>query len=179
MTPASRNLAISAPISFSVRESVAVTAAPRAAQNRDVATPVRASPTTSTRLPRNSIAFPTEHSLRRGARQFVPLRFLFLSQLQSRQRKEREDQRRDPKAHDHLGFAPAHQFKMMMDRRHTEDALATQFERAHLQNYRQSFEHKNSAHEKEEDFLLDDDGDYSHRSAERKRAYIPHEEFSG
>src|SRR5260370_13058171 len=167
MTPASRNLAISAPISFSVRESVAVTAAPRAAQNRDVATPVRASPTTSTRLPRNSTAFPTERTLRRGRDSSRPA-FPFLSQLQSRQRKEREAQPRDHQAHNHFGLAPAQQFKMMMDRRHAEDALATQFERAHLQNYRQSLEYKNSAHEKEEDFLLDDDRDYAQRSAERK-----------
>ncbi len=57
--PALRSEAIASPISFSVRASVAVTLAPRAAQNSAVATPVLASPTTSTRLPRNSNGFGT------------------------------------------------------------------------------------------------------------------------
>ena len=45
----------------SVRDSVAVTVAPRAAQNSAVATPVRASPTTSTRLFFSSIAIATHY----------------------------------------------------------------------------------------------------------------------
>ena len=56
-TPAVRSGAIASPISLSVRASVAVTFAPRAAQKSAVAAPVLASPTTSTRLPRNSNGF--------------------------------------------------------------------------------------------------------------------------
>ena len=53
--PASRNFAGASPSSLSGRESVAVTIALCLAQNSAVATPVRASPTASTRIFRNSI----------------------------------------------------------------------------------------------------------------------------
>ena len=53
--PASRSFAAASPSSAAARSSVAVTRAPRAAQNSAVATPVRASPTTSTRLPASSM----------------------------------------------------------------------------------------------------------------------------
>ena len=51
VTPAARNFAAVSAISVSGRASVAVTRAPRSAQNSAVAMPVRASPTTSTCLP--------------------------------------------------------------------------------------------------------------------------------
>jgi len=55
MTPAARNFSAVSAISDSGRDSVAVTCAPRSAQNSAVAMPVRASPTTSTFLPASSI----------------------------------------------------------------------------------------------------------------------------
>ena len=55
-TPAARNLSATPPTCASGRDSVAVTRAPRAAQNNAVATPVRARPITSTRLFFSSIA---------------------------------------------------------------------------------------------------------------------------
>src|SRR5579863_9715381 len=57
-------------------------------------------------------------------------------QLQSRERKERENERCDPEAHDDFRFAPAEKLEMMMQRGHAEDALARELERAHLQNHR-------------------------------------------
>ena len=54
-TPAFRRGAIESPSSFSDRASVAVTRAPRAAQNNAVASPDLARPTTSTRLFRSSM----------------------------------------------------------------------------------------------------------------------------
>src|SRR5260370_42175659 len=58
-------------MSFSVCASVAVTAQPRAAQKCAVATPVLASPTTRTRLPRSSNGF--------GIRAFFDLALLAVS----------------------------------------------------------------------------------------------------
>src|ERR1700722_13605430 len=103
-TPAPRSCATLSPISASVRDSVAVTIAPRAAQNSAVATPVRASPTTSTRLFFNSIE-------------------LLLPQFQGRQRKQRKNQRDDPEAHDYFRLAPAYQFEMMVDRGHAKNTF--------------------------------------------------------
>src|SRR5271154_2511259 len=122
VTPASFSLAIASPISFSVRESVAVTRAPRAAQKSDVATPVLASPTTSTRFPRKSI--PPGIVLY----QFHSTSNVVLPQLQRRQRKQRKYKCGNPKSHDDFRFAPSQQFKMMVDGRHAEYALPAQFE---------------------------------------------------
>src|SRR6266478_1318979 len=170
LTPAVRRGAIASPISFSVRVSVAVTLAPRAAQKSAVATPVLASPTTSTRLPRNSNEFGINLAkfLNRSAS---------LPQLQCRQRKQRKNQRGDPKPHDHFRFAPTEQFEMMMNGRHAEDALAAQFEGAHLQNHGKCFNNEDTADEKEQDFLLDDDRDGAQCSAQRQRANVAHEDF--
>src|SRR6266852_833583 len=135
LTPEVRSGAIASPISFSVRASVAVTFAPRAAQKSAVAMPVLASPTTSTRLPRNSNGFAI----------YVTRPFSYnasLPQLQRRQRKQRKNQRGDPKPHDHFRFAPTQQFEMVMDGRHAEDAFTAQFERTHLQNHRNRFQYK-------------------------------------
>src|SRR4029077_4228260 len=170
--PAVRSGAIASPISFSGRASVAVTFAPRAAQKSAVATPVLASPTTSTRLPRNSNGFGINLTkfLNRAAA---------LPQLQRRQRKQRKNQRGDPKPHDHFRFAPTEQFEMVVNWRHPEDALAAQFERAHLQNHGKRFDDEDTADEKEQDFLLDDDRDGAQRSAQRQRANVAHEDFGG
>lgn len=56
---------------------------------------------------------------------------------------------------------------MMVNRRHAEDPFPAQLERAYLQNYRKRLNHKNAADKKQKNFLLDDHGDYTKRSAER------------
>src|SRR6267143_1084726 len=168
LTPAVRSGAMASPIPFSVRASVAVTFAPRAAQKSAVATPVLASPTTSTRLPLNSNEFGI----------FAEMPFP-LPQLQRRQRKQRKNQRGDPKPHDHFRFAPTEQFEMVMDGRHPENALAAQLERAHLQNHRNGFQHKNAANEEQQNLLLDDDRDHAERPAQRERPHISHENLRG
>src|SRR6267154_6836663 len=68
---------------------------------------------------------------------------------------------------------------MMVNRGHAENALAAQLERAHLQNNRKRFDDKHSADKKEQDFLLDDDGDGAQCSAKRKRTHVAHEDFRG
>src|SRR5207247_7902138 len=64
---------------------------------------------------------------------------------------------------------------MVMNRRHAKNALAAQLERTHLQNDRERFHDKYSAHEKKQYLLLDDDGDGPERSAQRQRADVSHE----
>src|SRR5215470_16579501 len=171
ITPAERSFAAASATSDSARASVAVTMAPRAAQNNAVATPVRASPTTSTRLFFSSID--PGIALRRSTQ----LPQDSLSQFQRRQRKQRENQRRNPKAHDHLRFAPTRQFEMMMDRRHAKNPLPTQFEGTNLQDHGNRFDDKNPANKKQQDFLFDDDGDGAERAPKRERADIAHEDF--
>src|SRR5260221_11989004 len=68
---------------------------------------------------------------------------------------------------------------MMMNRRHAKNALATEFERANLQNHRERFHDKYSADKKEQNLLLDDDRNDAKRSAKRKRADVTHENFGG
>src|SRR5216684_5866053 len=171
-TPAVRRGAMASPISFSARASVAVTFAPRAAQKSAVATPVLASPTTSTRLPRNSNEAGIFFSTILGTKPPLP-------QLQGRQRKQRKNQRGNPKPHDHFRFAPTEQFEMVVNGRHAENALAAQFERTYLQNHGKRFNDEDTADEKEQDFLLDDDSDGAQCSSERQRANIAHEDFRG
>src|SRR3984885_3551235 len=159
VTPASRNFAADSTTWLSVRDSVAVTRAPRSAQNSAVATPVRASPTTNTRLFFSSIATNP------------------LPQLQRRHRKQRKNQRQNPESHNHLRLAPPHQLKMMMQRRHAKNPLPSQLERAYLQNHRHRLDNENPAHKKQQNLLLDNHCDRSQRPAKRQRADIAHKNF--
>src|SRR5215467_10400343 len=154
-TPAARSGAMELPNSVSARVSVAVTRAPRAAQKIAVATPVLDSPTTSTRLFRSSMA------------PGISLNDL-LPQCQSRKCEQRKNQSRDPKAHDHFGFAPTQQFKMVMNGGHAKNALAAQLERTHLQNDRESLDDKNPAYKEQQNLLFDNDGYRTQRPSQRQ-----------
>src|SRR5262249_36081010 len=156
-TPASRSCAGISPSSLSDRVSDAVTRALCRAQNKAVATPVRASPTTSTRLPRNSID--PGISISKNATAICRAFFPRSPQLQRRQRKQRKHQRGNPETHNHFALAPAHQLKMMMNGRHAKNALATQLEGADLQNHRERFQHKNATYKHKQNFLLDNHRD--------------------
>src|SRR6266852_1068162 len=96
-----------------VRVSDTVTRTPRDCRKSAEATPDLPSPTTSTRFPFTSI--PCIASA------------IFSAQLQSCKSKECKHQCRDPEAGDHLRLRPAHQLKVMMQRRHLEDTLLPQF----------------------------------------------------
>src|SRR5690242_8981481 len=63
---------------------------------------------------------------------------------------------------------------MMMDRRHFENTLFPELVTAHLKDHAHHFDHKHSPNEDQQDLLLDQHRDDSHRAAERKRADIPH-----
>jgi hypothetical protein len=47
----------------------------------------------------------------------------------------------------------------------------------HLRRHRQRFGDEDAPHDRQHDFLADDDGDRAERSAERQRADIAHEHF--
>src|ERR1039458_1083536 len=110
--------------------SLTVTCAPRDSRNSAAAMPDLPSPTTRTRLPLTSIDA------------FLPWSgpYFNLPQFQRGECKQCEDQRADPEAHNHLRLRPAKLLKVMVQRRHEKDALATQFERTHLQNHRERFQ---------------------------------------
>src|SRR2546430_13368086 len=68
---------------------------------------------------------------------------------------------------------------MMMDRRHAKDSLTSQFKRANLQDDAERFDDENATDEKQQNFLLDNDGDNADRAAEGERTDIAHEHFGG
>src|SRR6266852_6545360 len=171
-TPPAWSGTIASPISFSDRVSVAVTFALRAAQKIAVATPVLASPTTSTRLPRNSNGFAIYFAKPFNQNDSLP-------QLQRRKREQRKDQRSYPKPHDYFRFAPTKQFEMVMNGRHAEDALAAQLEGTYLQNHGKRLDHKDPANKEKQNLLLNDDRNHAQRPAQRERTHISHENLGG
>src|SRR5437868_11029935 len=68
---------------------------------------------------------------------------------------------------------------MMMDGRHAKDSLTAQFEGADLQDDAERFDDENATDEKQQNFLLDNDGDNADRAAEGERTDIAHEHFGG
>ena len=66
---------------------------------------------------------------------------------------------------------------MVMNRGHAKNTLPSQLERKHLQDDRQRFHDKDPAHKKQENFLLDDDGDGSQSSSKRQRPDVSHKKF--
>src|ERR1700761_323396 len=108
--PASSRKGISLLRAAALRWSETVTWAPRRRKNSAAASPDLPRPTTSTFLPLSSIANvyqPKEE----------------LAQFQGGEGKECEHQCADPETNDYFRFRPAHQLKMVMQRRHLENTL--------------------------------------------------------
>ena len=63
---------------------------------------------------------------------------------------------------------------MVVDRRHQEDAFFGFLIPAHLQHHRQSFHHKQAAHNHQYKFLPHDYGHRAQRRAQRQRAHVAH-----
>ena len=74
---------------------------------------------------------------------------------------------------------------MVMQRRHLEQTPAGarralgHLEHAHLQHHRHRFDHKNSAHHQQHEFLFRQHRDRSHRAADGETPYVAHENFRG
>ena len=66
---------------------------------------------------------------------------------------------------------------MVVDRRHTEDALTAQLEGADLQNHRQGFNHKHAAHDHQQELLTQQHGDNAQRAAQRQRTDVTHKDL--
>src|SRR5262249_51925498 len=101
--------------------SAATTSTPRRARNPAAATPDRPSPMTPAFF-HGIVGATVDEGVRVAFIEALP-------QLQRAQGHEREEDREDPEADDHLGLGPAHQLEVMVQRRHSEDPLAGQTER--------------------------------------------------
>ena len=68
---------------------------------------------------------------------------------------------------------------MMMNGRHAEDPLARQLEGADLNDHRDSFEHKDAAHNEKYDLMAGHDRDNAQCSAQCQRADVAHKNHGG
>src|SRR3954463_2503515 len=71
-----------------------------------------------------------------------------LAQLQRGESKECKHQRRDPEAHDDLGFRPSQELEVVVQRGHLEDAFLAQLVAADLQDHRERLDHEDAADER-------------------------------
>src|SRR5258706_5233098 len=100
------------------------------------------------------------------------------SQFQSRQAEESEKDRQDQKAKDNLRLFPTHHFKMMVQRRHLENApthtarALRHFKHRDLQHHRQSLDHEHTADHQQHEFLFGQHGDSADSSADGQTAYV-------
>ena len=65
----------------------------------------------------------------------------------------------------------------MMQRCHLKNAFLAQLVGAHLKHHRKRLEHKDTADERKQQFLLDEHGDCPDRPSESERADIAHKDF--
>src|ERR1700691_827475 len=109
--------------------SKAVTEAPPAISAWALASPEPPRPNTATVRPANVVTGITTKQSRRTGETSES------SQLQGRQADERKHDRNDPETDDDLRFGPTQLLEMMVDRRHLENAFASEFERYHLHDH--------------------------------------------
>src|SRR3546814_20959248 len=80
----------------------------------------------------------------------------------------------NPESHHHLGFFPAPDFKVMMQRRHAQNpaplpiSLFRVFEIRHLQHHRQGFNNEYPTHDEKYDLLAHDHRNRDKRSEESR-----------
>src|ERR1700678_3930734 len=148
--PASRAPALS---------SQAITSAPPSFKARTLAKPVRASPNTATIFPGKLLAA------------IMPL-----PEFQGGEAGQRQHHRHDPETDHDGGLGPAQLLVMVMDRRHAEDALASELETHHLHDHRHGLEHEQSADNRQHDLMLDATRHRAQRPAQRQGAGVAHED---
>src|SRR6187431_749725 len=68
---------------------------------------------------------------------------------------------------------------MMMNRCHSENTLACEFERSDLQYDRYRFHNEHTAHNEKNNFMAHDNSDQTQRSAQRQCADIAHKNLRG
>src|SRR6266436_1922071 len=107
------------------------------------------------------------------------------AQFQSRQTEQSEQNRQYQKAKDNFRLFPAHHLKVVMQRRHLEDAAANSagalrhLEHRNLQHHRQSLDHEYASHHQQHEFLFGQHGNRADRAAYRQAADVAHENFRG
>ena len=68
--------------------------------------------------------------------------------------------------------------KVMVDRRHAEDAPPqVSLKGGDLEDHRHRLQHEDAAHDEEHDLLTDHDGDETERGTERERTDVAHEDL--
>src|SRR5271170_168905 len=174
-----------------LRTSETVTCAPLRRRKIAAARPDLPSPTTSTFLPFSSMQSSVEaaaaywkwarhNSPYLPARQVIVARStLCLSQLEGGECKECKHQGSDPEPDYDLRLGPAHEFEVMVEGRHFEDALFPQLVTADLQDDGAGFDDEDAADERQQQFLADDDGNAGNGAAEGERSDIAHKDFGG
>src|SRR4051812_37969749 len=159
-TPAARS---SGAASNDGRDSVSVTWAPRRTRSVAAAIPLRAAPTTTTRRPatEKSPATPSP-------------------QLERRHAEQRETNSEDDQPSDHLRFLPPNLLEVVMQWRHLEQPLASgRLEVRDLEHDRGTLHDPDSPHDRQEQFLFDQDRDGTECAAEPERTDVAHEHFGG
>src|SRR6185503_5924810 len=127
------------------------------------AIPLRAAPTTTTWRPTTENASSPMPS----------------PQLQRRQTEQRKDDRRDQKTGDDLRLAPSDQLEVVMERRHLEHTFAGELEGGDLDDHRHPLEHEDAADDRQQQFLLDENGHGAERAAQGQRTDVAHENLGG
>ena len=90
------------------------------------------------------------------------------SQFQRRQAEQREDDRDDQEAGDHLRLAPANQLEVVVERRHLEDARPVSLNEATWMITDSASITNTPPTIDEQDFLLDEQRHGAERAAERR-----------
>jgi hypothetical protein len=86
---------------------------------------------------------------------FIPLSIS--AQFQCSQSEQDEHHSDDPETNNNAGLRPPFQFEMVMQRRHAEDALASQLERANLEDYGNRLHHEYAPHDEQHDLVARND----------------------
>jgi len=86
-----------------------------------------------------------------------------------------EHDRHDPEAGGDGALLPTGEFKVMMQGGHLKDALTGEFEAGDLKNHREGFRDKNSADNRQKQFLFAADSQHSQDAPDGKRSGVAHE----
>src|SRR5437879_13880640 len=102
------------------------------------------------------------------------------AEFESQESTERAAQREDPEAQHDLGLGPAALLKMVMDRRHQEDAAAFtetafgELEPAHLHHDGDELHDEHAADDHQRERLVDHERHHANQPAERERPGVAH-----
>src|SRR5215218_5597986 len=177
----------------SVRPSTTLTRAPRWISVSAAANPLTPAPATTTSSPDQSSSALVRVASRsrlipplmRGLRGVVSAASDVLGfsrahhplRVEDAQRQRHEQAGDDPEPDDDGDLLPAEQLEVVLERRHPEDPLAGQLERANLQDDRQGDQDEQAADDEQQDLGAAGDRQPGERAAEGQRAGVAHEDL--